>query len=202
MPLRPPLPDKQVDPDNFLHVLVVEDQKGRRPIGLDAVTFSLGRDPSNGIVLHGSSISRQHAILLRLPNPKGGYLFRLLDGNSQGRPSRNGTFINGKKCHPSRDLQDGDELLFGNDVTAHYYVRSPEDGNFAEYLQKVGYHSVKAAISDPRATIMNPVEVEDITQVGSSPRIIPPQALVPSARNKNSFGVWRWLRRLWKGSRP
>ncbi len=50
------------------HVLVLDDTQGRRALILDAATYSLGRDPQNSIPLRSSSISRQHALLLRVPD--------------------------------------------------------------------------------------------------------------------------------------
>ncbi|NJL99277.1 MAG: FHA domain-containing protein [Synechococcaceae cyanobacterium SM2_3_2] len=176
-------PHHSADDEQKLYVLVVEDAEGRRPIALDAVTFSLGRDPGSAIVLHGTSISRQQAILLRTPNPDGGYIYQLLDGNSVGRASRNGTFVNGKPCRRSQPLQDGDELLFGKDVKARYYVRSPRDGELGHYLESVGYRSVKAAVSDPKATTMQRINDLEMTQVGplvSSTVVIQPEP--PPAR--------------------
>ncbi|MGF1575196.1 MAG: FHA domain-containing protein [Cyanophyceae cyanobacterium] len=172
-------PHHSTHDDPKLYVLVVEDDEGRRPIALDAVTFSLGRDPGSSIVLHGTSVSRQHAILLRTPNPEGGYVYQLLDGNSDGQASRNGTFVNGKPCRRSYPLQDGDELLFGKDVKARYYVRSLEDGDLGHYLESVGYRSVKAAVSDPKATTMQRIDELEITQsnkVASSTVVIQPEA--------------------------
>ncbi|MEM8717182.1 MAG: FHA domain-containing protein, partial [Cyanobacteria bacterium P01_G01_bin.4] len=51
------------------HILVIEDSSGRRTVSLEAATYSLGRDPSSALVLHSNYVSRQHAILLRVPVP-------------------------------------------------------------------------------------------------------------------------------------
>lgn len=69
------------------HILTLKDASGTRSVALDAATVSIGRDPNNTIVLASKTVSRQHAILLRLPSPGGGYRYRLLDGNSAGKPS-------------------------------------------------------------------------------------------------------------------
>jgi pSer/pThr/pTyr-binding forkhead associated (FHA) protein len=99
------------------HVLVVNDGK-RRAIALQAAAYSIGRDPSNAIVLDADAISRQHAMLMRLPVPgTGQYRYRLIDGNSQGKPSANGVFVNEKQCR-SHDLNPGDLVRFGQTLEA------------------------------------------------------------------------------------
>jgi pSer/pThr/pTyr-binding forkhead associated (FHA) protein len=76
------------------HVLVINDGQ-RRAYALEAAAYSIGRDPSNAIVLKSESISRQHALLLRVPAPgKLKYQYRLIDGNSLGKVSANGLFVN------------------------------------------------------------------------------------------------------------
>lgn len=100
------------------HLLVLQDQEGQRTIPLEAATYSLGRDPSNSIVLHSKLVSRQHALLLRVMVPEtGGYLFRVVDGNLQGKRSKNGLFVNDQRCF-SHDLGHGDVVRFGQKATA------------------------------------------------------------------------------------
>jgi signal transduction histidine kinase/DNA-binding response OmpR family regulator len=106
------------------HFLIIHDQTGRRTIPLEEASYSLGRDPRNGIVLQGQSISRQHAMLLRIP---GGdpdqFIFRLIDGDLNGQRSTNGVKVNGHACL-SQDLQSGDLIDFDGQVTAKYYAVS------------------------------------------------------------------------------
>lgn len=106
----------------ILHLLVIEDEQGKRTITLEAATYTIGRDSSNTIVLHSQLVSRQHAILLRVTIPEtASHLFRIIDGNLQGKPSRNGLLINGQQCS-SRDLKHGDTIVFGGDIRAKYYA--------------------------------------------------------------------------------
>jgi PAS domain S-box-containing protein len=116
---------------NVQHLLVIEDDQGKRMVALKELTCSIGRDPSNTVVLYSPRISRQHAILLRTTTPEvDGYLFRIVDGNLQGKRSRNGLIVNGKKCF-SHDLAYGDEVIFGEEVRARYYISSnPADIEF------------------------------------------------------------------------
>ena len=133
------------------HVLVIDDEQGRRAVALSAATYSIGRDPSNAIVIHSAAVSRQHALLLRLPQKDGQYTYRLLDGNIEGKRSTNGISVNGRRCL-SWDLKDGDQILLGDQVRLQYYVRRSCDADFQQCLQAVGFRSVKAEVVDRRST--------------------------------------------------
>lgn len=117
------------------HLLVVQDLDGQRTIPLLEATYSLGRDSRNAIVLRSRSVSRQHAILLRvtLPNTDQ-YAFRIIDGNFKGKKSTNGLFVNGNKCY-SHNLQHGDMVAFGNHhAQAKYYaIANLTEQAFAEF---------------------------------------------------------------------
>ncbi|MBW4646269.1 MAG: EAL domain-containing protein [Goleter apudmare HA4340-LM2] len=117
--------------DKIRHLLVVQDMQGQRTIALQEATYSLGRDSSNAIVLRSRSVSRQHAILLRVTIPETDrYGFRIIDGNFKGKQSTNGLYVNGTKSF-SHNLQHGDVIAFGNNqVSAKYYAIS----NMSEQL--------------------------------------------------------------------
>ncbi len=135
------------------HVLVLDDPQGRRSIALEAATYSLGRDPSNMLVLRSDYVSRQHAIIFRVPVPGSQtYLFRILDGNLEGKRSTNGLIVNGQKVY-SHDLQHGDLIIFSRDVSAGYYVSANlTDAEFARYVDSVEFRSLKAIVRDPQQT--------------------------------------------------
>lgn len=104
------------------HLLIIHDQLGRKTIPLEEASYSLGRDQRNAILLQGRTISRQHAMLLRIPGiHPGQFIFRLVDGNLNGQRSTNGISVNGQPC-TSLDLQNGDLIDFGDQVTAKYYA--------------------------------------------------------------------------------
>lgn len=103
------------------HLLVIEDGQGKRTVALENATYTIGRYSSNTIVLHSQLVSRQHAILLRVTKPDATYLFRIVDGNLQGKRSRNGLNVNGRRCF-SHDLKHGDVIVFGGDVKVRYYA--------------------------------------------------------------------------------
>lgn len=111
--------------EKIRHLLVVKDLQGQRTIPLQEATYSLGRDSRNAIVLRSRSVSRQHAILLRVTIPETDqYGFRIIDGDFKGKKSTNGVFVNSTKCF-SHNLQHGDVIAFGNNqVSAKYYAIS------------------------------------------------------------------------------
>ncbi|MDV3349893.1 ATP-binding protein [Leptothoe sp. LEGE 181152] len=109
------------------HLLIIEDDQGKRAVNLYADSGSIGRDVSNSIVLHSKEVSRQHAILLRVPHPgEDDYGFQIIDGNLQGKPSTNGLFINGRRCD-SRNLRHGDEIVFGANVKVRYHTAADSE---------------------------------------------------------------------------
>ncbi|NKB17935.1 MAG: diguanylate cyclase [Pseudanabaena sp. CRU_2_10] len=106
----------------YYHFFAIADPEGQRKILLDSTTYSIGRNLTNGIVLRSQLVSRQHAVLLRVPVPKkSSHLFRIIDGNLQGRRSKNGLLINGKHYF-SHILSHGDEIVFSNDTRASYQI--------------------------------------------------------------------------------
>ncbi len=111
--------------DERWHVLVVHAEGEAKAYTLDAATYSIGRDPSNSVVLNHDLISRQHAILMRIPAGNG-YTYQIMDGNLVGEPSRNGITVNGQKCL-THDLEDGDQILFPGQIKAEYYLRDQLD---------------------------------------------------------------------------
>ncbi|BCX12395.1 MAG: diguanylate cyclase [Thermosynechococcus sp.] len=125
------------------HLLVIEDQEGRRILHLKASTYTIGRHPSNTIVLKSPMISRQHAVLLRVLDPSSGnFFFRLIDGDLQGRRSVNGLTVNGKPCQ-SHILQHGDVIVFGGAVRARYHaIAHISDSGFKRYTHALAAFSI------------------------------------------------------------
>lgn len=103
------------------HLLIIEDNKGRREFTLNSPVYSIGRDPKCDIRLVSQFVSRRHATLVQLPNEDGGYYYRIVDGNLKGKPSANGLLINGRKLQ-AHDLEDEDRIVFGPNVQAVYYM--------------------------------------------------------------------------------
>ena len=137
------------------HVLVVNDGK-RRAIALDAAAYSVGRDSSNAIVLNADTVSRQHAMLLRVPVPgTKQYRYRLVDGNAKGKPSANGVFVNNEPCR-AHELDHGDTVRFGQNLEASYLTVLMEEAEFNSYLESISYQSLKSDTLNAKETLMAP----------------------------------------------
>jgi pSer/pThr/pTyr-binding forkhead associated (FHA) protein len=106
---------------NQNHLLIIEDDKGRKEFPLDGPVYSIGRDPKCDIRLFSQFVSRRHATLVRRQREDGSPYYRIVDGNLKGKPSANGLLINGRKLQ-AHDLDDEDEVIFGPQVSAKYYL--------------------------------------------------------------------------------
>ncbi|MGB7440643.1 MAG: FHA domain-containing protein [Coleofasciculaceae cyanobacterium] len=106
------------------HLLIVEDDNGRKEFSLTESVYSIGRDPNSDIRLISQFVSRRHATLVLAKRKDGSQYYRIVDGNLKGKNSSNGLLINGHKLHSSEshDLHDLDEIVFGPNVTAKYYL--------------------------------------------------------------------------------
>jgi pSer/pThr/pTyr-binding forkhead associated (FHA) protein len=109
-------------PNQSSHLLIIEDDQGRRELTLKESVYSIGRDPKCDICLFTSFASRYHATLIQQVRDDGSYFYQIVDGDGKGRLSACGLFINNRRCD-AHDLQDGDYILFGQ-VRANYYLQS------------------------------------------------------------------------------
>jgi diguanylate cyclase (GGDEF)-like protein/PAS domain S-box-containing protein len=155
------VPLRDNDPDNnqiVRHILVVEDPEIKRTVTLDSATYSIGRHASNSIILSSQKISRHHATLLRRTDVRtNSYSYWILDGDLDGNRSRNGIFINGKKCLV-HELKHGDIIEFGAEVKARYHIVADYSEKFenldddSDILQK---QKPEARFADPNETVIN-----------------------------------------------
>ncbi len=110
---------------NQNHLLIIEDDQGRKEFNLDRPVYAIGRDPRSDIRLVSHFVSRRHATLVRLPQDDSfdgqSYYYRVVDGDSRGKLSANGLMINGRKVM-AHDLKNEDEIIFGPQVRAIYYL--------------------------------------------------------------------------------
>jgi pSer/pThr/pTyr-binding forkhead associated (FHA) protein len=108
---------------NESHLLIIEDDQGRKEFVLDRPVYSIGRDRDCDIRLISQFVSRRHATLVRLPRDgkKQSDYYRIVDGDAKGKPSSNGIMVNGRKM-PIHDLKNEDEIVFGPQVRAIYYL--------------------------------------------------------------------------------
>jgi len=96
-----PVPTGQV----ILAKLVINPTSAsKKEIPIASRVISIGRDPSNDLVLSDSMVSRRHAILEQRDD-----IFVLRDNNSA-----NGTLVNGDKVDAEKTLRDGDLVAIGS----------------------------------------------------------------------------------------
>ena len=76
----------------------------KKEIPIASRVISIGRDPSNDLVLSDSMVSRRHAILEQRDD-----IYILRDNNSA-----NGTLVNGDKVDAEKTLRDGDLVAIGS----------------------------------------------------------------------------------------
>lgn len=162
------------------HLLVMEDSEddeGPRLLPLEASSHSIGRAPTNSIVLKSKSVSRQHALLLRVTSSEpNSYGFLLIDGNLQGQRSKNGIKVNGEKCTSHR-LKDRDQILLGNKVKAKYLIlQSLTDAEFEAYCRSVDFNELLHESVTPSQvfSVAEPnFDEADLARLASFPEIIP-----------------------------
>ncbi len=138
------------------HLLTIREGRNETTYVLDASAYSIGRDPTCAIVLTSKSVSRKHAILLRTPEPSSNrYRYRIIDGDSQGRPSVNGIQVNNQPCKEKK-LEHKDYIVFGNqeEVQAQYRIEQAAALVPGETVRVAQYRSLKAHDPDSCPTIV------------------------------------------------
>jgi pSer/pThr/pTyr-binding forkhead associated (FHA) protein len=103
------------------HLLILQDDTGRRPFVLQDAVYQIGRDAECEICLVSQFVSRYHAVLRSHRQADGQWRYCLEDGDLQGRKSANGFLINGHKRR-THTLADQDVVTFGPGVTMVYYA--------------------------------------------------------------------------------
>ena len=137
---------------NESHLLILEDDQGRKEFPLERPVYSIGRDKDCDIRLVSQFVSRRHATLVRLPRDDSShsYYYRIVDGDAKGKASSNGLMINGRRI-PAHDLKNEDDIVFGPQVRAIYYL-----------LQRDPADTVQTDSSEYDITLINPKDLEDI----------------------------------------
>ncbi|HEY9653070.1 MAG TPA: FHA domain-containing protein [Coleofasciculaceae cyanobacterium] len=107
------------------HLLIVEDDNGRREFLLEKDVYFVGKSPDCHLRLSSPFVSRRHATLERFENSNGTYRYQITDGYPNGKPSANGIIINGRKV-TNHNLQDKDEIIFGPHVRVTYHLLKRE----------------------------------------------------------------------------
>jgi pSer/pThr/pTyr-binding forkhead associated (FHA) protein len=104
--------------------LVVTDDSGTRKIFLIADKYTIGREEDNTVRLNSDFVSRYHAILIKVRHDNRPDGYRIVDGSSSGKLSKNGIVLNAVKKVSSYELQDGDIITFAPEV--HILYLSPK----------------------------------------------------------------------------
>ncbi|MDJ0736184.1 MAG: FHA domain-containing protein [Nostocaceae cyanobacterium] len=139
---------------NESHLLIIEDDQGRKELILENSLYSIGRDRNCNIRLISQFVSRRHATLVKRSQQDNQhkYYYQIVDGDGKGKVSANGLMINGRKV-ATHDLKNEDEIVFGPQVRAVYYV-----------LKEDSLPSIYTDISEYDITLINPAmndEFED-----------------------------------------
>ena len=123
---------------------MLEDDQGPRLVCLEASSHTIGRDVSNSLVLRAKDVSRQHAILLRVSGRDNeSFGFMLIDGDLQGKRSRNGIFINSQRWSSPHRLQHGDFIRFAQQVMARYLILpSQSEQDFQHFKNSLNFSRV------------------------------------------------------------
>jgi diguanylate cyclase (GGDEF)-like protein len=104
------------------HILVIDAPNLRRTVSLEDPMYSIGRQTSNSIVIFSQKLSRKHATILRKKEGRDNcHSFYIIDGDLEGNRSKNGIFVNGRKC-VDRELKHGDLINLSDDIRMSYYI--------------------------------------------------------------------------------
>ncbi len=122
--------------EKFLHFLIIQNYKNKQTIHLQEEIYSIGRSSKNSILIDSPQVSRIHGTLLKTTK-QNNELYTLIDGDLNGKRSRNGIYINGIKAH-KHELQHGDLVQFSHEVRAIYQILSE-----SLYLSKRNTYSQK-----------------------------------------------------------
>jgi pSer/pThr/pTyr-binding forkhead associated (FHA) protein len=134
------------------HILLIEEQPNR-VILLDAEHYTIGRNDSNAIVLDRYPISREHASLLRVHiQNENRFTYRIIDGDSTGKPSTNGVFVNQQQqsCY---NLSNEDVIAFGGLVKAFYIQALMDEVQLCEYMEWFAFNCSAIEFSENLAAI-------------------------------------------------
>ncbi len=103
------------------HLLIIETDQEKREFGLFNPVYSIGRNPTCDICIASPFVSSHHATLVRLPDAKDDYYYRMVDGDLKGTTSANGFIVNGRKVQAT-DLHNGDNIILGPQINGTYYA--------------------------------------------------------------------------------
>lgn len=104
------------------HILVIDAPNFRQTVSLEDSSYSIGRNTGNSIVIFSQKLSRRHATIVRKNSARdNNESFFIIDGDLEGNQSKNGIFVNGKKCR-EHELKHGDLINLSDDIRMSYYI--------------------------------------------------------------------------------
>jgi pSer/pThr/pTyr-binding forkhead associated (FHA) protein len=103
------------------HLLILQDDTGRREFTLTEPRYILGRDLLCSICLVSKFVSRHHAVVEQICQADGTFSYRISDSDGKGGRSANGMLINGRKLR-SHLLVNEDVVTFGPGIFVRYYT--------------------------------------------------------------------------------
>lgn len=109
----------------MFHRLIIDSPSFKRVIHLRNSYYSIGRHPSNSIVIPSPQISRHHATLIKKINTNLEISFHIIDGDLEGNRSRNGIWVNGES-YLEYELKHGDLIGFSTEIKGYYQAASLE----------------------------------------------------------------------------
>lgn len=101
------------------HILIVEDDKGRRELLLRKSVYTIGRSQQCDVKINSVFVSRHHATIIRKFDEQGYIYYEIVDGDGKNNLSVNGILVNGKKV-TNQPLKHGDKVVFGPQVFIVY----------------------------------------------------------------------------------
>lgn len=142
-------------PTTRKQLLIVEDERSRRAIILDGSFYLIGRSLDCDIVLHSLIVSRYHAHLLAVEDPKSDTpVYWIIDGgSSESERSTNGLTINGTRKE-SHELKHGDTIIFGGGARAEFYQLSHTQATSIE-------ERIISEVSPFSSVIHSPIETDN-----------------------------------------
>lgn len=142
------------------YVLIIESPESRRAVSLKNDLFTIGRHPSNNLVINEPLASRHHATIAWMKYTEGensDYTYWIIDGRGKRKRSRNGIYINGAKKSLHR-LTSGDVILIGNNIKISYnfITNSTDSSQFLNYCNadKLEYKSTDSKSKSNKDTVI------------------------------------------------
>jgi diguanylate cyclase (GGDEF)-like protein len=134
------------------HILVIDAPNFRRTVSLEASTYSIGRHAGNSIAIVSQKLSRKHATIIK-KNEDGdrGDSFCIIDGDLERNRSKNGIFVNGRKCL-EHELKHGDLINLSDDIRMSYYIVNQGNNPSLDSLNAEPFQENKAAAAQANAT--------------------------------------------------